>query len=206
MTPMDPTNPSSPPRRRACLQGLRCLSLAAPGLLFSPCLMNTSVHAAPTPALPDELRTTMPQARLQGSGVLRFFGLRVYEARLWVNAGFDPARYAQMPLALELTYDRKLEGEAIAERSIAEMRRGGSMTDAQVREWMALMRKAFPDVVARDRLLGVHDGQGGVRFFHNGKPTATLQDPEYARLFFGIWLAPQSSAPALRESLLGITS
>ena len=29
-------------------------------------------------------------------------------------------------------------------------------------------------------------------------------DPLYARLFFGIWLAPQSSAPALRQSLLGL--
>jgi hypothetical protein len=59
-----------------------------------------------------------------GTGVLRFFGLRVYEARLWAAPGFLPEDYARHPFALELVYDRKLEGAAIAERSIAPMRRG----------------------------------------------------------------------------------
>ena len=66
------------------------------------------------------------------------------------------------------------------------------------------MKTAFPDVAANDRLLGLNNGQGGVRFFYNGKQTAQLEDREYARLFFGIWLAPQTSAPALRASLLGL--
>jgi hypothetical protein len=43
-----------------------------------------------------------------------------------------------------------------------------------------------------------------VRFFHNGRQTAQLRDAEYARLFFGIWLAPQTSAPAMRTALLGL--
>jgi hypothetical protein len=112
-------------------------------------------------------------------------------------------RYAQQPFGLELAYDRKLEGEAIAERSIAEMRRG-PFSAAQADQWLALMKQAFPDVAAQDRLLGLNDGQGEVRFFHNGQPTAQTRDAEYARLFFGIWLAPQTSAPALRDALLGL--
>lgn len=159
---------------------------------------------AETPALPAELQAALPQAQLRGSGVLRFFGLRVYEARLWVKPGFAPDDYARHPLALELTYDRKLEGQAIAERSVAEMRRVGKFDEAQAKRWLALMRQAFPDVAAKDRLLGLHDGEGEVRFFHNGRLTASVADAEYARLFFGIWLAPQTSAPALRESLLGL--
>lgn len=157
---------------------------------------------ADTP-IPAELHNTLPQARLQGSGVLRFFGLRVYEARLWTTPGFAADDYARQPFALELIYDRRLEGQAIAERSVAEMRRVGSFDEAQGKRWLALMIKAFPDVVANDRLLGLHDGQGDVSFFHNGKLTAQTVDAEYARLFFGIWLARQSSAPALREALLG---
>jgi hypothetical protein len=101
--------------------------------------------------------------------------------------------YARHPFALELVYDRKLEGAAIAERSIAEMRRVGSFTEEQARQWLELMKQAFPDVQAQDRLLGLNDGQGEVRFFHNGRQTAQLRDAEYARLFFGIWLSPQTS-------------
>lgn len=177
------------PTRRAAL-----LALSLPAM--------TDLQAEPAP--PAELLAELPQARLQGTGVLRFFGLRVYEARLWVRPGFEPEGYAKYPFALELTYDRKLEGMAIAERSVAEMRRVGPVDEAQARRWLALMKQAFPDVVAKDRLLGLNDGSGGVRFFYNGRLTADVADAEYARLFFGIWLAPQTSAPALRDALLGL--
>lgn len=152
---------------------------------------------------PAELLAALPQARLVGRGTLRFFGLPVYEARLWAAPGFDAARYDSQPFALELRYSRKLRGPDIAERSIVEMKRVGSFTAAQARAWQALMERAFPDVVAGDRLSGVHMGAGQVSFFHNGRPTAQLDDTAFARLFFGIWLAPQTSAPALRQALVG---
>lgn len=180
----------------------RCLARLAAAITLLHLPMSTTTLAATAP--PSELRALLPRARLLGSGALRFFGLRVYEARLWAVAGFDHQQYARHPFALELTYDRKLEGEAIAERSVAEMRRVGDFGEAQARRWLALMKQAFPDVGAGDRLLGFNDGQGEVRFFLNGAPTAQIGDAEYAHLFFGIWLAPQTSAPALREALLGV--
>jgi hypothetical protein len=174
-------------------------------LAAAPLLTPSAMLAATAePSLPAEARSALPQARLQGSGVLRFFGLRVYEARLWTLPGFVADDYARQAFALELIYDRRLEGRAIAERSVAEMRRVGSFDEAQGKRWLALMTAAFPDVAAADRLLGLHDGLGDVSFFHNGKSTAQLMDGEFARLFFGIWLARQSSAPALREALLGL--
>lgn len=193
-------------RSTAALAGLALMNAAAANPLPS------TPSTPPPPAMsdahapPPETQTALPDARLHGTGVLKFFGLRVYEARLWTRAGFRADDYAGQPFALELRYDRRLEGDAIAERSLAEMRRVGSYTDEQGRRWMALMLQAFPNVVAADRLLGLHDGRGGVRFFHNGRPTAQLQDAEYARLFFGIWLAPQTSAPALRQALLALPS
>jgi hypothetical protein len=184
------------PTRRALLQ-------QGGGVLAAPLLAMPMTTSA-APARPEELRTDLPDARLVGTGVLRFFGLRVYEARLWAGPGFLPAQYARQPIALELLYDRKLEGLAIAERSVAEMRRIGAFSEEQARQWLTLMTQAFPDVAAQDRLLGLSDGQGGVRFFHNARQTAQVRDAEYARLFFGIWLAEQTSAPALRKSLLGL--
>ncbi len=166
----------------------------------TPLAMTPALSA---PAMPAELQGTLPNARLRGSGVLRFFGLRVYEARLWALPDFDADDYARQPFALELLYDRRLEGAAIAERSVAEMRRVGSFDEASAKRWLALMKQAFPDVAAGDRLLGLNDGQGDVRFFHNARPTAQTVDADYARLFFGIWLARQTSAPALRDALLG---
>jgi hypothetical protein len=174
--------------------------------------MNLPVKLSP----PTEVKACLPQAVLIGSGSLRFFGLSIYDARLWAAPGFDIAQYEQQAFALELHYARRLGGVAIAERSVAEMRRGGPFSDQQASVWLAGLRLAFPDVSAGDRLTGVNDGQGGVRFFYNGAaspggptPQAIEATPplwvdlEFAKLFFGIWLAPASSVPALREALIG---
>jgi hypothetical protein len=172
-----------------------------------------AVAEAPSapPAAPADIAAGVPGAVLVGRGSLRFFGMSIYEARLWAAPGFDPAAYAEQPFALELRYQRRLCSDAIAERSIAEMRRGGAFSDEQARVWLAWMRAAFPDVAAGDRLNGIHDGQGGVRFHFNGRPSPAqaepaaraIRDVDFARLFFGIWLAPTSSVPALRQELIG---
>ncbi len=152
---------------------------------------------------PPEVASALNKAQLLGQASLRFFGLLVYDARLWTRADFDAERYDSQAFGLELEYARKLEGMAIAERSIAEMKRIGDFSDAQSKAWLSAMLQAFPDVGAKDRLVGLHDGRGGVRFYFNGKPTATLADKDFARLFFGIWLSPRTSSPALRASLIG---
>ncbi|MGP1684941.1 MAG: hypothetical protein ACTS8S_21670 [Giesbergeria sp.] len=41
-----------------------------------------------------------------------------------------------------------------------------------------------------------------MRFLFNGQAHGQIDDPLFARLFFGIWLSPQSSEPTLRAALL----
>lgn len=178
-------------------------AFALRGLAPAALLLSTSHgHAAEDP-LPAEIAQALPQARLQGQGLYRHFGFRIYRARLWTQPGFQPGTYVQHPFALELIYARSLDGSAIAERSLAEMQRAAPVQDAQAQAWLAFMRRAFPDVAEGDRLSGLHQPLGTTRFLHNGRPTAELQDADFARRFFGIWLAPQTSAPALRRELLG---
>jgi len=157
-------------------------------------------------AAPPEVAAALPRARLVGSGPLRFFGLSVYEARLWVGPGFEADAYSAGKFALEIEYFRALSGQSIAERSIAEMRRVGAFDAAQASAWLELMLRAFPDIVVGDRLTGAHDGAGGVHFHHNGRLTASTVDARFATLFFGIWLSPKSSSAALRHALLGSTA
>ena len=70
-------------------------------------------HASETP--PPEVAAELPSARLQGSGRLRVFGFQVYDARLWSPSALSPAQWPGAPLALELQYLRKLDGQAIAD-------------------------------------------------------------------------------------------
>jgi hypothetical protein len=169
------------------------------GLLAGAC---AGIDAAPMPAAPSAEAATLSASRLLGQGAMRFLGMEIYQARLWIAEDFDPRDYAHGALALELRYARALYGRAIAERALQEMRRAGPLADAQAEAWLALMLRAFPDVEAGQRLTGVLRG-GQVRFFHEGRPTASTDDPDFARRFFGIWLAEWSSEPALRKHLLG---
>lgn len=149
---------------------------------------------------------SLVQPRQVGNGLYSYWGFDIYQASLWAEPGFDAAALPSQRYALELHYRRSFKGRDIAERSIAEMRRVGSFSEAQAQGWLSAMQAAFPDVAAGDRLTGVNLPGRGVQFYANGKPTREINDPEFARLFFGIWLSEQTSAPKLRLALLGQAS
>jgi hypothetical protein len=182
-------------RRRTSLALLAVL----PGVLCaSPAPAQTGVSRPPA-----EVDGVWPQARLVGSSTLRFMGLRIYDARLWSPVSVTPQNWRSQPLALELIYARSLKGEAIASRSLDEMRRQGPI-DAPVGDrWLALMQAAFPDVRDGDRLTGLQQPGAPAQLYVNGRPRASWTDAAFVQRFFGIWLDDATSEPALREALFG---
>ncbi|MDT7513565.1 chalcone isomerase family protein [Rhodoferax mekongensis] len=175
--------------------------LALSAACFLP-VLTLQAAAQGSSAPPAEIGSELPGASLAGSTRMRFFGLNIYDARLWVTAGFKPAAFWQSPLALELTYLRSLSGNAIAQRSLDEMRRGGPISQDTAERWLAAMIAAFADVKAADRITGMHVPGQGAKFWLNGQPRPGIKDPEFSRLFFGIWLADHTSEPRLRAELL----
>ena len=133
---------------------------------------------------------------------LRVWGFEVYDARLWTPRGFRHSQAMQQAFALELQYLRTLEGAAIASRSIDEMRRVGSFTDAQAQAWLTAMREMFPNVSAGERITGINLPGEGVEFWVNGQRVGVVKDVNFARLFFGIWLDERTSEPKMRAQLL----
>jgi hypothetical protein len=164
-------------------------------------LAAAGLHAQP--GAPAEVLAELPGARVQGSGRLRFLGFSVYDIRLWAAAPVPAADVARVPLALEIEYTRALVGVKIAERSLDEMRRQATIAADVAERWLAQMAAIFPDVQAGDRLTGKQRPGEATRFFFNGKLVGEVRDAEFTKLFFGIWLSPRTSEPALREALLG---
>ena len=193
--------PTAPTRRRL-LQGAALALL--PGVHGA---VRANTPAAPLRgdmgAAPPEVLSELPGARLLGSGRLRFMGLRIYDARLWSPRAIGTGDWAAAPLALELEYARSLNGRAIAERSLDEMRRQGDITPEDGRRWVAEMSRLFPDVKEGDRITGLQRPGEATRVFHNGVLRGELRDPVFTRLFFGIWFSDRTSEPDLRAELLG---
>ncbi len=168
-------------------------------------LLGAAASALPTAAqtnVPVEVQAELKDARLQGSGRFRFLGLSIYDARLWVQPGFAASAFSAHAFALELEYQRALVGKLIAERSLDEMKKVGTVSADQATRWLAAMTQTFPDVKQGDRLTSIHR-EGVARFFLNGQPIGDVRDADFARLFFGIWLSPRTSDPALRRALVG---
>ena len=134
-------------------------------------------------AAPLHIEQHVSQARSAGKGTFTWFGLRIYDAELWVGErGYQPGA----PFALELRYARKLDGVKIAEASASEMAKLNAGSAAQRAVWLARMKAIFPDVKEGTRISGVFLPEDGVRFYLDGQPLAAVPEPEFARAFFAI--------------------
>lgn len=161
------------------------------------------------------VRGVLGAAHIAGQSTLRWLGMRVYDATLWIPASAPqpqaPGASASAAMSapfdrefvLELRYAMSLAGQRIAERSDVEMARLPERADAAQRAaWLAQMKTLFPDVRSGDRLAGAYRPGGPTRFWLNDRPLGDVSDPAFGPAFFGIWLDARSSEPAMRAALL----
>lgn len=148
-------------------------------------------------------RSELPATVLVGQGDFTWFGLQVYQARLWAPAA---AVSWEQPFALELTYRREMSRDTLVQASLDEMRRlgGSSLDDAHLAAWEGEMRQAFVDVQPGQRITGLYlPGKGG-RFYVDGEFRHAVTDADFSRAFFAIWLDARTRHPQLRRELLGL--
>lgn len=181
--------PALPSRRRTLAAGV--------GAALLGWLMCKHAPAA-EPSPPGVLSGAFPSAPVRMS----VWGFDVYDAKLWAQPSFAPAQFARHPFALELQYLRSVKAEAIAQRSVDEMKRQAPISEMQSQAWLKAMQSVFPDVQKGDRITGVHKPEQGAEFWVNGRAVGQVNDAQFAQLFFGIWLSPQTSAPDVRKALL----
>ena len=208
-----------PASRRKFTAQLACAGL----LLHSPGAFAQSPAKPPAAVkVPVELNSFGGGApwQKQGSGALRFFGFKAYDANLWVpsqsqsqsqSPSLSPSmsqnasnpHTAKSLYALEIVYNTGIKAEEIVNVSLVEMARLRKLTDAQVKAWTAEMQRTFPTVASGDRLTGLHVPKVGTRFFFNSRLVSEINDPAFGDAFFAIWLDEGTKRADLRKQLLG---
>jgi len=142
----------------------------------------------------------VPSAQKVGEARLRYLLLDIYDATLLApNGTYERGQ----PLALSLDYLRKLDGDAIAKRTIKEIRDQGFSDTSALDRWFADLVNIFPDVRKGSNITGVLDAERVTHFFVDGKKTGSVSDPEFGPRFFDIWLGDKSSQAKMRDQLTG---
>ena len=145
---------------------------------------------------------TLEQAsplKLVGSSQLRVAFFKVFNSQLFTKTGqWNAPRHS---FRLELTYQRNISGSFLAKQTSKEWDHL-EVDDPRRSEWEAAVLAMWPDVVKGDKIAFDVDEQGISRFFYNGMWVGSVEDPDFAPAFIGIWLSPRTSRPAHREGLL----
>ena len=157
------------------------------------CLFTSSAIASDA----SHIDQVLNPAKLQGSGKLTWWGLHVYDASFYRGASSNSSEFA-----LDLRYQKSFSGNAIANRTIEEMKKLG-VPEAQAQSWGKQLATFLPNVEPGQNITAIYAPKQGTTFYFEGKPLAQIAGAEFSKAFFGIWLDPKTSAPKLREQLLG---
>ncbi|GAC1029290.1 chalcone isomerase family protein [Pseudomonas sp. No.21] len=178
------------------------MRLASPAISALRTLALLGLLLAGSPSWAD-WRSELPEAKLVGQGDFTWFGLRVYQARLWSPVA--PVDWKQ-PFALELIYSRELSRDTLVQASLDEMRRlgGASVDEQRLAAWDGEMRRAFVDIQPGQRITGLYQPGRGSRFYVDGAFRHAIADTDFAQAFFAIWLDARTRNPELRRELLGL--
>ena len=163
------------------------------------CVLLIWVCANPSAFAHDELfiDSVFNQAKLQGSGKFTYWGFQIYDATLYREALPNSAEFA-----LEIRYHKSFSGLAIAKKSADEMKRL-VISESQANNWGKKLAVLLPNIEAGQSLTAVYMPKQGTLFYHDRSQIGQISDADFAKAFFSIWLDLNTSAPKLRNDLLG---
>ena len=145
----------------------------------------------------------IPKAELVGEGRLSVLAWDIYDAQLFAPKG---QLTKQAPFALKLSYLRDVKSDAIVKTTIDEISRQGFKDKNRLQRWQQKLSRIYPDVKKGSTLIGVRTAKGTTVFCAADREIGRIDDPEFTKHFFNIWLGDKTKSPDLRRRLLGQTS
>ncbi len=154
--------------------------------------------SGPALAAPAEVGKIIRAEKPYGEATASALFIKAYTATLWTDASsWTMAR----PFALTIRYEMNFDSDEIVERTLKEMKQVNPAFQPSAGLTASLSR-TFPAVKPGDRITALHVPGKPVTFFKNGARTGQITGAAFARDFFGIWLAPNTSDASMRKSLL----
>jgi Chalcone isomerase-like len=165
-------------------------------------LSVTSVAAQPSGVhrpLPQQVLSKAPGMHPFGKARHTLWGIRVYDATLWIVGQHWSA---DEPQALDIEPARTVSAEALVKNAIAEMRDLKVGDESKLRMWQAEMRKVIPSVKEGDQVVIFCSSSNRTFVYFNDSGLGEIDDPSFCPAVMSVWLHPQTKYQSVRKSLL----
>jgi hypothetical protein len=155
--------------------------------------------AADHPPLPIAVSKMAPNLHPLGTGSHSLWGIRVYDASLWVISNkWNPGE----PHALDVRVQRAVPADKLVNAGVAEMARLEVGNAPKRKVWKSELISVIPNLNKGDRMVAFCAPNHKTYFYLNGTGRGEIDDPSFGPGFFSIWLDPRTANHALRKSLL----
>ena len=149
--------------------------------------------------LPAPVQSQAPGIRPLGRGRQTVWGIRVYDATLWVVGDrFTPVQ----PHALDVESGRSVSADTMVNNAMDEMRRLKLGDASQLASWRLEMRRLIPNLNSGDQVVVFCPSEEKTLTYYNGRIQGEVDDATLCSAIMNIWLHPASQNQALRKSLL----
>ena len=138
--------------------------------------------------------------KLIGEGTLKVLMWEVYDLRLYTDG---TAFSWQDKFMLEFDYSRELKKESVIDASLKEFKLQPNVTDKDIEAWNVYLEQVIQSVQKGTKASIMWVPEGQIVFNYEGSAPSTIENEDFARAFFNIWLGEKTSRPKLRSQLLG---
>lgn len=147
------------------------------------------------PAIADQFIQNVPH----GQGKYYWGIIHVYDATLWTDA--ETWSYDK-PFALSLRYHISAKPEAISEETVKQLKEVSTLTPEQLERFGKELDHLYPAMKDGDVITAYYTPENKMALYHNGEYRGAVEEAEFVRPFFDIWLSTKTTEPKLRADLL----
>lgn len=173
--------------------------------LASPVAMASQADLLKKADFPPRLDGQSPALERKNQAILTHLWTDVYAAAFYTEPSITAkqAAFTQAPQKLELYYFQEISRDDVIKAATATLERQQTKeTLSRLRLELDRLNQSFQDIKPGDRYVLSWDRSDGLNLIRNTKVIFASPDPELAKVYFAIWLAPDGLSGDLREALL----
>jgi Chalcone isomerase-like len=139
------------------------------------------------------------EAQRVGVGLLKWFGLDIYEAALWTPDGTFADTFAVEPVAFTLAYRRSFSRDRLIDITRTAWSELALANDEQRARWSRELATIWTDVRKGSNLTTLVLPSGETRFYDADRLLGRIDDPAFGPAFLRIWLDARVADTALGD-------